>query len=82
MKDGTDGRQLAFDLTSADSRPDNGVAVEIRAHCVSFHTAQIVHASSANVVPFLDATTIALRRNAVRSVETAGIFTLGSISKR
>lgn len=81
MKSGTESRQLAFDLTTAGPRTDGGIAVEAKEHVISLQTVQIV-SPSANVVPFLDATTIALRRNAVRSVELAGIFTVGAGSKR
>lgn len=64
-------------LYSSSTQPlgDDG---DFASYC---HSVPVQIAPSADVVPFVDATTIALRRNAVRRVELAGIFSVSTFSK-
>ena len=67
-KDRDDVRQMSLDLSGSCRR--SGAEMDVG-------RVRSVPITSARIVPFLDATTIALRRDAIRSVERAGIFKIG-----
>ena len=96
-KDDTDLRQLVLDLTCAQRETEYCEVANLRDRVaplagsqvshepVSVPEAEVTHTVSVavrRVVPFLDATTIALRRNAVHRVQLAGIFATSPLIKR